>query len=72
MTHASARRAAPEPFTPPALATEPGSAPGGDVMLLEWGPEGGSNRIEDGIDTVVFRDGVIRVPTVRYTSQPAR
>jgi hypothetical protein len=41
-------------------------------MLLEWGPEGSSNRIEDGIDTVVFRDGVIRVPTVRYTSQPAR
>jgi hypothetical protein len=30
------------------------------------------NRIEDGIDTFVFRDGLIRVQTVRYTLQPAR
>jgi hypothetical protein len=26
-----------------------------------------STRIEDGIDTFVFRDGLIRVQTVRYT-----
>jgi predicted SnoaL-like aldol condensation-catalyzing enzyme len=32
----------------------------GDVMLLEWGAEGGGNRIQDGIDTFVFRDGLIR------------
>jgi len=38
---------------------------------LEWGAEGGGNRIEDGIDTFVFRDGLIRVLTVRYTLQPA-
>jgi hypothetical protein len=38
----------------------------------EWGAEGGGNRIEDGIDTFVFRDGLIRVQTVRYTLQPAR
>jgi predicted SnoaL-like aldol condensation-catalyzing enzyme len=31
-----------------------------DVMLLEWGAEGGGNRIEDGIDSFVFRDGLIR------------
>jgi hypothetical protein len=43
-----------------------------DVMLLEWGAEGGGNRVEDGIDTFVFRDGLIRVQTVRYTLQPAR
>ncbi len=43
-----------------------------DIMLLEWGAEGGGNRIEDGIDTFVFRDGLIRVQTVRYTLQPAR
>ena len=42
-----------------------------DVLLLEWGAEGGGNRIEDGIDTFVFRDGLIRVLTVRYTLQPA-
>jgi ketosteroid isomerase-like protein len=44
----------------------------GDILFLEWGAEGGGNRIEDGIDTFVFRDGLIRVQTVRYTLQPAR
>jgi predicted SnoaL-like aldol condensation-catalyzing enzyme len=42
-----------------------------DILFLEWGAEGGGNRIEDGIDTFVFRDGLIRVQTVRYTLQPA-
>jgi predicted SnoaL-like aldol condensation-catalyzing enzyme len=42
-----------------------------DILLLEWGAEGGGNRIQDGIDTFVFRDGLIRVQTVRYTLQPA-
>ena len=43
-----------------------------DILFLEWGAEGGGNRIQDGIDTFVFRDGLIRVQTVRYTLQPAR
>ena len=43
-----------------------------DILFLEWGAEGGGNRIEDGIDTFVFHDGLIRVQTVRYTLQPAR
>ena len=43
-----------------------------DILFLEWSAEGGGNRIEDGIDTFVFRDGLIRVQTVRYTLQPAR
>jgi len=43
-----------------------------DILFLEWGAEGGGNRIEDSIDTFVFRDGLIRVQTVRYTLQPAR
>jgi hypothetical protein len=43
-----------------------------DILFLEWGAEGGGNWIEDGIDTFVFRDGLIRVQTVRYTLQPAR
>jgi hypothetical protein len=29
----------------------------------------GRAKIEDGIDTFVFRDGLIRVQTVRYTLQ---
>jgi hypothetical protein len=42
-----------------------------DIMFLEWGAEGGGNRIEDGLGTCVFRDGLIRVQTVRYSLQPA-
>ena len=38
-----------------------------DVMLLEWKAESENVRVEDGIDTFVFRDGLIRVQTVRYT-----
>ena len=43
----------------------------GDILFLEWGAEGGGNRIQDAVDTFVFRDGLIRVQTVRYTLQPA-
>jgi hypothetical protein len=39
----------------------------GDVLLLEWTAESARTRVEDGIDTFVFRDGRIRVQTVRYT-----
>jgi hypothetical protein len=42
-----------------------------DILFLEWGAQGGGNRVEDGIDTFVFRDGLIRVQTVRYTLQRA-
>jgi hypothetical protein len=38
-----------------------------DILFLEWGAEGGGNRIQDAVDTFVFRDGLIRVQTVRYT-----
>jgi len=43
-----------------------------DILLLEWSAEGGGNRIQDAVDTFVFRDGFIWVQTVRYTLQPAR
>ena len=39
-----------------------------DAVLIT--PEG-VQRGKDGIDTFVFRDGLIRVQTVRYTLQPA-
>jgi predicted SnoaL-like aldol condensation-catalyzing enzyme len=42
-----------------------------DILFLEWGAEGGGNRIQDAVDTFVFRDGLIRVQTVRYTLQSA-
>ncbi len=38
-----------------------------DVLFLEWAADAAATRVEDGIDTFVFRDGLIRVQTVRYT-----
>ncbi len=42
----------------------------GDILFLEWKAESEDVRVEDGIDTFVFRDGMIRVQTVRYTVVP--
>ena len=42
-----------------------------DVLYLEWKATGGGSKIEDGIDTFIFQDGMIRVQTVVYTVQPA-
>ena len=39
----------------------------GDILFLEWTAESQATRIDDGIDTFVFHDGLIRVQTVRYT-----
>ena len=39
----------------------------GDVLFIEWTAKAANTRVEDGIDTFVFRDGLIRVQTVRYT-----
>jgi ketosteroid isomerase-like protein len=44
----------------------------GDVLFLEWTANAGSTRADDGIDTFVFRDGLIRVQTLRYTLQQVR
>lgn len=41
-----------------------------DILLLEWAADGRTNRVEDGIDTFVFDNGLIRVQTVRYTLIP--
>jgi hypothetical protein len=40
-----------------------------DILFLEWAAEANETRVEDGIDTFVFRDGLIRAQTVRYTVQ---
>jgi hypothetical protein len=42
-----------------------------DILLLEWKATSAHTKVEDGIDTFVFRDGMIRVQTVRYTLQQA-
>lgn len=40
-----------------------------DVLLLEWTVNSAKTKIDDGIDTFVFKDGFIRAQTVRYTLQ---
>jgi ketosteroid isomerase-like protein len=40
-----------------------------DVLFLEWTADAAATRVEDGIDTFIFRDGLIRVQTIRYTLQ---
>jgi hypothetical protein len=42
----------------------------GDVLFLEWAADSAVNRVDDGVDTFVFRDGMIQVQTIRYTPHP--
>jgi len=39
----------------------------GDVLFLEWAADSAINRVDDGVDTFVFRDGMIWAQTIRYT-----
>ena len=41
----------------------------GDVLLLEWSADAARTRADDGVDTFVFGDGLIRAQTVHYTLQ---
>jgi ketosteroid isomerase-like protein len=41
----------------------------GDLLFIEWNAKSQSTRVDDGIDTFVFREGLIRAQTVRYTLQ---
>ena len=41
----------------------------GDLLFIEWSADSEKTRVEDGIDTFVFRDGLIRAQTIRYTLQ---
>jgi ketosteroid isomerase-like protein len=41
----------------------------GDVLFIEWSAKSEQSHADDGIDTFVFRDGLIRAQTVRYTLQ---
>jgi ketosteroid isomerase-like protein len=40
-----------------------------DVLFLEWAATAAATKVEDGIDTFIFADGLIRLQTVRYTLQ---
>ncbi|MGW2207463.1 nuclear transport factor 2 family protein [Streptomyces sp. NPDC001774] len=39
----------------------------GEVMFLEWSADSDASRAEHGVDTFVFRNGLIQAQTVRYT-----
>jgi hypothetical protein len=43
---------------------------GGNVLFLEWSATSRTHRAEYGVDTFVFRDGLIQAQTVRYTLTP--
>jgi hypothetical protein len=39
----------------------------GDVLFLEWAANSAVNRVDDGVDTFVFQDGMISAQTIRCT-----
>ncbi|MFF4763444.1 nuclear transport factor 2 family protein [Streptomyces sp. NPDC001292] len=39
----------------------------GEVLFLQWAATTGTHQVADGVDTFVFRDGLISAQTVRYT-----
>ena len=41
-----------------------------DALFIEWTAKTSAGRVDDGIDTFIFRDGQIRLQTVRYTVVP--
>jgi ketosteroid isomerase-like protein len=44
----------------------------GDLLFLEWAADSAANRADDGVDTFVFRDGMISAQTFRYTLKPKK
>ncbi|MFJ5831872.1 nuclear transport factor 2 family protein [Streptomyces sp. NPDC093089] len=42
----------------------------GDVLFLQWTATGDAHEVLDGVDTFVFRDGLISAQTVRCTLTP--
>jgi hypothetical protein len=40
-----------------------------DIVLLRWSAESAHTRVDDGVDTFVVNDGLIRAQTVSYTLQ---
>ncbi|MDV6291080.1 nuclear transport factor 2 family protein [Streptomyces rochei] len=39
----------------------------GDVLFLQWSATTDTHEVTDGVDTFVFRDGLISAQTVHYT-----
>jgi predicted SnoaL-like aldol condensation-catalyzing enzyme len=43
----------------------------GDVLYLEWAATAEGHRVDDGVDTFIFDDGLIRLQTIHYTVKSA-
>ena len=43
-----------------------------DVVLLRWAAESAHTRVDDGVDTFVVDDGLVRAQTASYTLQRKR
>ena len=41
-----------------------------DILFIQWSAVSEKARIRDGVDTFVFRDGLIQAQTVRYALTP--
>ncbi|MGW5423610.1 nuclear transport factor 2 family protein [Streptomyces sp. NPDC003943] len=42
----------------------------GNILFLQWSAATATHQVTDGVDTFVFRDGLISAQTVRYTLSP--
>ena len=41
-----------------------------DILSIQWSATSEKSRVRDGVDTFVFRDGLIRVQTLFHTLEP--
>ncbi len=41
-----------------------------DILFLEWTADSAKGSVSDGVDTFIFRDGMIHIQTVRATIVP--
>ena len=57
-------------LVPDATWDVPVTAYADDLLMIEWSARSARNDITDGVDTFVFRDGLIRAQLVRYTVHP--
>ena len=43
-----------------------------DILFLEWTADSKAASVSDGVDTFIFKDGMIHIQTVRATIVPKR
>ena len=43
-----------------------------DILFLEWTADSDLNSVSDGVDTFIFKDGLIQTQTVRFTAVPKK